>query len=227
MAGNYTFTLDADTGSSLDPKLRVINSTTCEEIHNEDDGKLSRNLGLGTWVLVADGQGGSSGAFKLSARLCKAYQDLGSALGTNLDVDGTTASGSGAEDNYGDADCGECRDRAYVWRAPATSYFQFDTNGSEFNTRLRLLDAECTQLVFNNDDGDDGVDSKLTEKVIAGEYRILVVDGRTGGGGTSGVFDLNITQLCGNGTVDAGTDEACDDGNNASGDGCSDVCQDE
>ncbi|MEC8023991.1 MAG: SUMF1/EgtB/PvdO family nonheme iron enzyme, partial [Myxococcota bacterium] len=147
VAGNYTFTLEAEAGSDLDPKLRIVNSSTCEEIHNEDDGELTRQVGLGTWVLVADGQGGSSGAFALSVSLCKAYQDLGVALGSNLDGDGTTVPESGAVDNYGDNE--SHRDRAYVWRAPATSYYQFDTDGSAFNTRLRLLDSECTQLAVN------------------------------------------------------------------------------
>ena len=86
VAGSYTFTLEAEAGSDLNPKLRIVNSSTCEEIHNEDDGELTRQVDLGTWVLVADGQGGSSGAFTLSVSLCKAYQDLGVALGPILMV---------------------------------------------------------------------------------------------------------------------------------------------
>ena len=224
VAGSYTFTLEAEAGSDLNPKLRIVNSSTCEEIHNEDDGQLTRQVGLGTWVLVADGQGGTSGAFALSVSLCKAYQDLGVALGSNLDGDGTTVPESGAVDNYGDNE--SHRDRAYVWRAPTTSYYQFDTSGSVFNTRLRLLDNECTQLAVNTDGGTDGA-SQLVEKVGAGEYRVLVVDGRGSGANISGEFDLNITQLCGNGSVDADTDETCDDGNTTSGDGCSAECQSE
>jgi|GEM_PF-5242405 len=45
-------------------------------------------------------------------------------------------------------------------------------------------------------------------------------------GDTNGIADIFYTTVryCGDGTVDADLAEACDDGNELSGDGCSNVC---
>lgn len=60
--------------------------------------------------------------------------------------------------------------------------------------------------------------------VNAGEPVYLIVDGEATA--ASGVFELGVTVTpseCGNGTIEGGED--CDDGNKASGDGCSATCK--
>ena len=67
-------------------------------------------------------------------------------------------------------------DRDYVFVAPATAAYTFDTLGSSFDTVLTILDGcNGVELACN----DDGIDkqSKITLDLQAGQRVILVVDG--------------------------------------------------
>lgn len=183
VAGNYTIKVDATSGSDLNPSLRMVNSSTCTDISNHTSGEVSRWVEPGAWVIVADGVDATEGNYRLSIQLCKATEDLGTATGLVVENGDTTLEENDYGNNY--------RDKVYAWRAPATADYVFNTDDSEFNTKLRILDVGCTSLAVDSDSG-EGNKSKITQTVQAGEYRIIVVDGE--GTNTEGPFQLSITQ---------------------------------
>ncbi len=100
------------------------------------------------------------------------------------------------------------------------------------DTRLRLLSATCVELGSDDDDGpnecsriqrvDDGF-ARLT----AGTYYLTIEeDGRDA---VAGPYELLMFfyagDVCGDGIAEHPGGEQCDDGNTASGDGCSATCQ--
>jgi len=114
--------------------------------------------------------------------------DLGGAIGDAV-ASGTTSGG----DNDVGGTCGgfEANDATFTWVAPATGTVTIDTNGSDFDTVLYLLEgASCggAELACD-DDGGNIVDSSLTLDVTMGEALVIVIDGY---GNDAGAFVLNI-----------------------------------
>lgn len=111
-------------------------------------------------------------------------------------AEGLLATGSTAEadDSFTDLDsCGTAGgpDAGFVWEAPADGCYVIDTDGSDFDTVLRVYESCRTDEVACDDDGgSDGSDSMLTITGSAGELALLVVDGATKR--DSGDFQLNI-----------------------------------
>jgi cysteine-rich repeat protein len=101
-------------------------------------------------------------------------------------------------------------------------------------TQLRLLSGD--QVTELGSDGTDGVDNcSLISPVDpfarlgAGTYILLIED--NGNNSEIGGYELLLSSIppdvCGNGVVELGLAEQCDDGNTTSGDGCSPACQTE
>lgn len=98
------------------------------------------------------------------------------ALGTtNFDTDTAThdlslSCGSGGQEN----------DRQFLWRAPVTDYFVFDTVGSSFDTLLAFFD-DCggTELACSNNI-EAQTASELVRRFESGDEVVVAVDGFAG-----------------------------------------------
>jgi hypothetical protein len=80
---------------------------------------------------------------------------------------------------------GNAPDVEYLFTAPSSASYVFDTVGSSFNTVLEVRNGTCggTRLGCN-DDADSTSTSKLTVSLVAGQSVVIVVDGRSGSQGT-------------------------------------------
>jgi hypothetical protein len=118
-----------------------------------------------------------------------AEQDLLSSVGSPV-ANGTTV---GQDEDFAQT-CGGGGGPDYVLRfvAPAAATFQFDTNGSAYDTVLSLHDACGGGAVVCDDDAGDGLQSLLTLPMAAGQQVLIAVSGYSG---TSGNWTLNIIQL--------------------------------
>ena len=84
---------------------------------------------------------------------------------------------------------GAGRDVVYRWRTPEAGEYVFDTQGSDFDTMLGVLDASCNAVLACNDDH-FGLQSQLAVELEADqEVRIVVAGFR----GRNGSYRLNIT----------------------------------
>ena len=118
-------------------------------------------------------------------------------------ADTTTVSGTTTgRDN--DADCslgGSGPDLGFVFTAPVTGTYTFDTNGSQFDTMLVLKSIECREVACDDDSG-LGLHSSVVLSMQMNEQIIVIVDGY--GSSNSGDYQLNITKEpeCGDGIVE-------------------------
>ncbi|MGK3995620.1 MXAN_6577-like cysteine-rich protein [Sorangium sp. So ce1024] len=81
-------------------------------------------------------------------------------------------------------------DQTFLFTAPLTGTYFFDTRGSNFDTTLAALSADtCAELACNDDDA--GVWSRLTLDLIEGESILVVVSGASG---AEGEFTLRVTE---------------------------------
>jgi hypothetical protein len=128
----------------------------------------------------------------------------------------TTHSGStvGAGDDY--ASCGGIgsggEDVSFVWTAPSSGLYQFDTFGSSFDTILTLAET-CDEAFVGdalcNDDAGGTLQSALFYGLDEGESVVVVVDGY----GESGNYTLNIDAVPTEGDccdAEANQDGACE-----------------
>ncbi|MFN7146152.1 MAG: hypothetical protein ACK4YP_20440, partial [Myxococcota bacterium] len=123
---------------------------------------------------------------------------LGSAVGDAV-ATGTTA---GEDDDFGGSCAGgSAGDVAYLWTAPATGTYTFDTAGSAFDTVLIAREPDCSGTELSCHDSVDGTDtsSAITLSLAIGQSVTLVVDGVDG---ASGRYVLN---------VGASAETVCDD----------------
>jgi hypothetical protein len=108
-----------------------------------------------------------------------------------------------------EGDCGGSGgvDMSYSWTPAATGTHCIDTRGSDYDTVVRLFDAECGEETACDDDGSEwiGYASDLTSMVeaemVAGETVVVVVDAYSSYT-TAGSFMLNVTE---GGCPDVGT----------------------
>lgn len=130
------------------------------------------------------------------ADLCGA-RDLGSPLGNAVARGNTTASTRRFDTPTCGVETGASRGGAnapeavFRWVAPTTGRFQFDTNGSEYDTLLYVRLGECNGAELGcNDDAMTGTTaSSVSFTLQRGEVVFIVVDGY---GSASGAFVLNI-----------------------------------
>ena len=112
-------------------------------------------------------------------------------------------------------------DAEYQWTAPRTATYAIDTFGALFDTVLSVRNATCSGDELACNDDAMGLQSQVRLALSAGQTIMVVVEGY---GRSNGLYSLNIDRFpsCGDGVLDPG--EQCDDGNGASGDGCSASC---
>ena len=185
---------------------RICSADQTYQVAKPEGGNQHTPLKLGCWTdagsyvitcgdgFVASSEGcddgntesgdGCSALCQLETR-CGSDFYLGSVLGQPAASGSTTDAGNDFT-GYG----GAASDIAYTWAAPTSGSFTFDTIGSEFDTRLELLDASCGQLARNDDGGGDRT-SLITLDLDAGTQVVIVVDGY---GTNAGNFVLNITE---------------------------------
>ncbi len=192
-AGTYTF----DTaGSGFDTVLSLLDPG-CGELACNDDfagttSQLSVDLGPSQTVfVVVDGFGGSQGAFNLHVNgggvvaSCP-EADLGS--GAPQTVSGSTA-GSGDSMTPSCAPPGS-PEMAFLFTAPSTGSYAFDTQGSSFDTVLHVHDGSCAGPELACNDDVQGVSSLVNVSLVAGQTIVVAVDGF---GGDQGSFTLHVT----------------------------------
>lgn len=119
-------------------------------------------------------------------------------------TDGLTSDGVGGG-------CGSiAADAVHRWYAPSAGTYTFDTEGSAFDTILRVGLDSCSADTECNDDTDlsgDGVWSSVTLTLTAGQYAYITVDGYDSG--EHGGYQVNISaEAVDGGTPDAGPVDA-------------------
>jgi hypothetical protein len=116
------------------------------------------------------------------------YEDLGTEYGASVD----TGSTAGAADEYSGS-CGSVggSDADYLWTAPFTGTWIIKTEGSGFDTVLRIFDPVTTDELECNDDGGAGLTSLITMDLTEGEAILIVVDGFAASSSGTYVLDIN------------------------------------
>ena len=114
-------------------------------------------------------------------------QTLGATVGSSVAVgsstDGTRALQSG---------CGGLgQEVAFIWTAPQSGLYTFDTFGSTYDTVLSLLSASsCYAPEIGCSDDAQGLQSQVSTYAQAGQTLLVVVDSY---GDTGGRYVLNVT----------------------------------
>jgi len=99
------------------------------------------------------------------------------------------------------------------------------------DTVIYLLDSTFTVLGSDDEGGENscsafGPDTDGFTRLMPGTYYVLVEEYLNNG--TIATYDIVFqsapVDICGNGVLETGVGEACDDGNTANGDGCSATC---
>ncbi|WNG42792.1 tryptophan synthase alpha chain [Archangium minus] len=121
-----------------------------------------------------------------------ADQDLGSTLPVR--VKGNT---TWANDDHRSS-CGGWGppDRGFLWTAPRSGTFTFDTTRSAMDTLLSLRRDGCggEELACATDGISYGGGARVSATLTAGQRVLVVVDGATGGSFSAGDFELHIQE---------------------------------
>ncbi|MBI2379091.1 MAG: hypothetical protein HYV07_34165 [Deltaproteobacteria bacterium] len=196
---NGVFTFDTF-GSAFDTVLYVLNGSctgaeiACNDQSGGDQSLVQLTVTAGqTVTLIIDGWNGESGSYVLNvaevATPTCPLADLGSALGNGV-ASGTTVDGIGSFN--GTCASSGASDVVYLWTAPAAGRYTFDLSGSNYDTVLYLLGAECggAELVCNDDSS--GLTSSVSLTMTAGQLVSIVVDGFAAAEGNY-VLDINAS----------------------------------
>jgi hypothetical protein len=189
-AGTYTFDTQ---GSPLDTVLYVLDGECMgTELACNDDGDGSQSaLGVDlaagqTVTVVVDGNDDDGLPFEVRVQagtfVCP-LADIGSAVPQTVSGDTTTLFDTSAGTCGGQAG----RDASYLFTAPATATYSFETFGSSFDSVIYLLDGSC-----GGDQINCGIEGALAD-LTAGQQVTVVVDSQY----AWGAFDLNIDVLGG------------------------------
>lgn len=195
-------TADTDTGVETGQDTAIDTSTETGEDSGQETG-----------VETGAETGAETGDTAVADWTC-VDGDLFSALGDAV-ASGTL---TGAE---GDDQAGSCggtggADVAYLWTAPSDARYAFSTEGSDYDTVLRVF-SECGGAEIEcDDDGGSSVDSVVELDVIAGTALLLVVDAYSSG--YTGGWVLNIAEavpdVCPDGDLGSATGDAVASGSN-------------
>ncbi|MBI4820762.1 MAG: hypothetical protein HY791_31145 [Deltaproteobacteria bacterium] len=225
-----TFVFDT-VGSRFDTILEITDSPSCFGPGlgcNDNPASFGARVTLTmyagqTVVVTIDGYADQQGDFVLDVNeappgVCPT-QDIGSRVGTGVAVGDTRGDGSAFT-----LSCSPMAapDNSFVWVAPSTGNFLFDTRGSGVRTAIEVLDGNCPTgapvrrepgpmdagIVDPADSGigldrvfpriDSGVPmgncgfDSVEISAIAGQVYTIVVEGLDG---IEGKFALNITEL--------------------------------
>jgi hypothetical protein len=132
-----------------------------------------------------------------------ADEDLGRTTGDGV-ASGSTASD---DDTYTYGECGSSggKDRFYLFEAPEDGCYTFDTDGSSFDTLLRVMDA-CEGVSLDcDDDGGEGTRSMIEMPIAEGNQVFVVVDGYSSGSTGDFILNINYDASSGSGGSDSET----------------------
>jgi hypothetical protein len=234
-----TYTIDTEGSTHADTVLAVYAADCTTELECSDDegtGLLSTltidAVAGERFLIVVDGYGTNEGAYNLNitqyiAAACSIDLDLGT--GATM-TSGTTC---GAVDDLGDVSCSNTtgsEELTFMWTAPTTESWSFDTSGSLFDTVITVRAAsDCAAELACDDDSGVGNGSLITLVATAGVEYAITVEGYTGSAGAvCGDFMLDIYAGCpdSDGDTVCNADDLCD-GDDASGDSDFDfICDD-
>ena len=179
-SGTYVFNT---VGSNFDTVLYLKTVCSGAPVRCDDDSggnltsRLEYTVNQGDKLLITvDGYGPSSqGNYKLNIRQ-KGYECA------DIDIDdmanAAIGSSTAAAANRVTSNCGGAGpDVTFLWRAPESGVYVFDTQGSKFDTVLSLR-STCGGLVLKCDDDSGGnTTSKLEYAVTKGKLYLITVDG--------------------------------------------------
>ena len=132
-----------------------------------------------------------------------------------------------AGDNDVAATCGSTNtggDFAVVYTAGDDGLYTFGTDNEtrDYDTAIYARDACGGTELACNDDTDGSLGSAIELELLADETVVIYV---TGFSSACGEFALDVSFVgCGDGVLEEGRGETCDDGNADAGDGCNDLC---
>jgi hypothetical protein len=164
----------------------------------------STTTGAGTTDSSSGGSGGSAGSSSAGSGsggsagstggpgACAAALPL-SGLGAPLVSASTAAQADDFASSCGGLGAG---DTVYGWQAPADGWFVFHTEGSNFDTVLTVLDADCaTELACSDDVSNDVMNPDTSSRVVLeltkDEQVYIVVDGDA----MAGQYSLSVQPL--------------------------------
>lgn len=176
MAVRYTIAFSA---------FGIVLSSGCAQIFGIDDDVTTKDELVDAAIAGIDAATTDAATPDAATPFCVDNSvPLGSSnVNTELDMDDFTPSCTSGTGN----------DQAFLWKAPVTDYFVFDTVGSNFDTVLSLQ-TTCmseSETACNNNRGQEIV-SELVQKVEANDALVVVVDGFAG---SQGVGKLNIERV--------------------------------
>ncbi|MGK0361695.1 MAG: hypothetical protein ACI9U2_004013 [Bradymonadia bacterium] len=213
-----TVTLSTD-GSDFDTILSVrttCDDADAELACDDDGGDGTRSrlrfdaLADTDYFVFVDGYNGASGPFALELRLppvltacddampCAEGVCLNALCVPALACEATLAAeGAQQGDTIGAPNLrlpscsigSNAPDAIYVLVSPVDAEITVDTEGSQFDTVLTVLDADCDTELACNDDGGLGTTSLITFDAIAGQTYFVVVDGYQA---NAGAFTLTV-----------------------------------
>ncbi|MBI3073662.1 MAG: right-handed parallel beta-helix repeat-containing protein, partial [Deltaproteobacteria bacterium] len=201
-----TYTFDT-VGSTFDTVI-YVQDVTCggSPLGCDDNGAGTQSrvsvslLGGQTVMIVIDGAGTATGTFVLNiANSGCAHANLGSATGIAV-VTSTTTDGSSIFE--GSCNGGSSRkEKVYLWTAPATGAYSFDTMGDPSasivsavylrNTSCTGAEIVCAGNASSQSDPYDWYAARATAPLTAGQTIAVVIDGRYSWS-SDGSFQLNI-----------------------------------
>lgn len=186
----YTLSLSADAGGSLDPYLRLLDKNGAQIAFNDDAvghdaGLIFKPAASGTYYVSAQGSGGTIGGYSLSV-VEKALADT---IGDGAATAATIATGSAQVstiDMAGDQDW---------FRVNLVLGYRYEfamdaTAGSSLDAYLRLIDANGQQVGVNNDAV--GLNARLSHTVTAGGTYYVSAGGN---GVSTGSYSLSMSQV--------------------------------
>jgi len=195
-SGQYTISTEA---SSFDPVVTVYDATcggaivACNDDAAGLESSVTVNLTSGQAIVIqVDGAG--PGEYGLIVNATNSVCDP-----TILDsVTPITTSGSTSGVSNLNQSCGGdgAPEAIYLFEAPTSDTYVFDTFGSEFDTILSVRDGSCNgPELACNDDASFGGTSQVSASLTAGQTIVVTVDGW---GGSFGNYILNINNFVAN-----------------------------
>lgn len=182
--GTYVF--DAR-GPEFDPVLSVMDAISCGELACNDDfqslnPRVVVDMFAGQQVVVSvDSLGGQGSFYDLDInQFFRA--ECGAFIGSDvpLEVEGSTFNAfNGFVPPCGPSDAG---DAVLTFVAPQTRDYHIDTSGSDFDTMLAILDADCGGLLLacNDDIGTNSDAAQIDIPLEEGQQISIIVDGANG-----------------------------------------------
>lgn len=196
-AGVYTFDLtgserDFDTVLSVlaDQAMCTGAELACNDDRSGSQSAVQVTLESGESVILVVDSSDAPGSFQLNGEALAACPDgeLGDLVGRPVSTGTVGATGASFF-----ASCAlSGRDVLFTWTAPATGRYRLDSEGSDYDTVLSVLDGRCAGDELACNDDAIGYQSVVEVELIAGQQVTIVLAGYNG---ASGHWRLNIEAL--------------------------------